>query len=222
MALMPDATRLFDRRPPSVPVPAVRVGDWVKVGLRSERFWVRVVASSCRTAQNNPKDDDSDPQQAQHLARVYQCIVDNALQTIPPQLAKLGDRITLTDGCFLEVMTSVDEQAVLALAQQQLKTGAGGDGLVTSESTWELSENHEFLGGEEDGDDLEALAGWQNQRRNGGRKKKGRVAAGGRVVYPRRHCLNLASPVCGTMKTPSPRCSSRCVGAVLAQYGLLR
>ena len=126
LALMPDATRLFDRRPPSVPVPAVRVGDWVKVGLRSERFWVRVVASSCRTAQNNPKDDD-DPQQAQHLARVYQCIVDNALQTVPPQLAKLGDRITLTDGCFLEVMTSVDEQAVIALAQQQLKTGAGGD-----------------------------------------------------------------------------------------------
>ena len=108
MALMPDATRLFDRRLPSVPVPAVRVGDWVKVGLRSERFWVRVVASSCRTAQNNPKDDDSDPQQAQHLARVYQCIVDNALQTVPPQLAKLGDRITLTDGCFLEVMTPVE------------------------------------------------------------------------------------------------------------------
>jgi len=39
----------------------------------------------------------------------------------------LGDRITLTDGCFLEVMTPVDEQAVLALAHQQLnQTGAGG------------------------------------------------------------------------------------------------
>ena len=127
LALVPDATRLFDSRPPSVPVPAVRVGDWVKVGLRSERFWVRVVASS-RTAQNNPpKDDDPQAQQPRHLAILYQCIVDNALQTVPPQLAKLGDRITLTDGCFLEVMTSVDEQAVHALAQQQLKTGAGSD-----------------------------------------------------------------------------------------------
>ena len=56
----------------------------------------------------NPRDDP----QARHLAILYQCIVDNALQTVPPQLAKLGDRITLTDGCFLEVMTSVDEQAV--------------------------------------------------------------------------------------------------------------
>ena len=107
LALMPDATRWFHSRPPSAPVPIVCVGDWVKVGLQSERFWVRV-AQKLAARTKKPE--------------CYHCIVDNTLRTVPPQLAKLGDRITLTDACFLEVMTSADEQVVNALAQQQPKT----------------------------------------------------------------------------------------------------
>ena len=103
---MPDATQWFHSRPPSAPVPIVCVGDWVKVGLQSERFWVRVAQ---KVAARTKKPE------------CYHCIVDNTLRTVPSQLATLGDCITLTDACFLEVMTSADEQAVNALAQQQPK-----------------------------------------------------------------------------------------------------
>ena len=121
---------MFDSHPPSVPVPstAVRVGDWVKVGLRSERFWVRVVAPSRTKSGDNPSNDHQ-----VSIASTITRIIDNALlQTVPPQLAKLGDRITPTDGCFLEVMTSVDEQAVHALAQQQQQLKTGGCGARTA------------------------------------------------------------------------------------------
>ena len=107
LASMPDATQWFHSRPPSAPVPIVCVGDWVKVGLQSERFWVRVAQ---KVAARTKKPE------------CYHCIVDNTLRTVPSQLATLGDCITLTDACFLEVMTSADEQAVNALAQQQPKT----------------------------------------------------------------------------------------------------
>ena len=82
LASMPDATQWFHSRPPSAPVPIVCVGDWVKVGLQSERFWVRVAQ---KVAARTKKPE------------CYHCIVDNTLRTVPSQLAKLGDCITLTD-----------------------------------------------------------------------------------------------------------------------------
>ena len=103
LSLLADATPHFHTRPPNATIPTVRVSDHAKVGLimwlMSERLWGRVVR------QRRPRD----------AANVlYDCIVDNHLQRTPPRVVKLGDRITLSESCMLEIKTVAESDAFRA------------------------------------------------------------------------------------------------------------
>ena len=74
----------------------MRVGDYAKVGLMSERLWVRIVGQQ---------------QRPRTKATYYQCIVDNHLKRTPTQVVKLGDRMTLSESCMLEIKTVVEGDA---------------------------------------------------------------------------------------------------------------
>ena len=59
------------------------------------------------------------PRPAASKEPLFDCIVDNDLQHIPPWVVKLGDRITLSDSCMLEVKTADEEAAFRAQAAQR-------------------------------------------------------------------------------------------------------
>jgi hypothetical protein len=103
LSQLADATPYFHARPSNATIPTVRVGDYAKVGLMSERLWVRIVGQ-----QQRPR--------AATKATYYQCIVDNHLQRTPPSVAKLGDRLTLSNSCMLESKTVAEGDAFRAYA----------------------------------------------------------------------------------------------------------
>ena len=102
LSQLADATPFFHARPPDATVPIVCVGDYAKVGLSSERLWVRVVRQQ------------RGPRAAANV--LYECIVDNHLQRTPPRVVKLGDRITLSESCMLEIRTVAEGDAFRAYA----------------------------------------------------------------------------------------------------------
>ena len=96
LSQLADATPYFHARPSNATIPTVRVGDYAKVGLMSERLWVRIVGQQ---------------QRPRTKATYYQCIVDNHLKRTPTQVVKLGDRMTLSESCMLEIKTVVEGDA---------------------------------------------------------------------------------------------------------------
>ena len=64
------------------------MGDYVKVGWGSERFWCKVHAVV----------DDS----------MLRCTVDNHLISVAQAVVKYGDVLTLSKSCILEVATADD------------------------------------------------------------------------------------------------------------------
>jgi hypothetical protein len=101
LSLLADATPHFHVRPSNATIPIVRVGDYAKVGLLSERLWVRIAHQRRPRLGTNV---------------LYECIVDSDLQRTPPSVVKLGDRLTLSNSCILESKTVAEGEAFRAYA----------------------------------------------------------------------------------------------------------